>query len=165
MSELLAVATLEEFLDLFRVLWFVRGLAYLLLLVAVIGVLGWPRTALLVRGVVLSERERDYVHAARGFGASELYLLRRHVLPRSFSVVATQLTLLVPQYILAEVTLSFLGLGVGEPAPSWGNLLAVLQQYHVLVSYGWMFAPAVALFAVVLAFQLLADAVQKRRQA
>ncbi len=135
-----------------------------LLLVAVIGVLGWPRTALLVRAVVLSERERDYVVAARGFGATDGYLLRRHVLPQAFSVVATQLTLLVPQYILAEVTLSFLGLGVGEPTPSWGNLLAALQQYHVLVSYGWMFAPAVALFAVVLAFHLLADAVQKRRR-
>ncbi len=135
-----------------------------LLLVAVIGVLGWPRTALLVRSVVLSARERDYVLAARGFGAGDFYLLRRHVLPQAFSVVATQLTLLVPQYILAEVTLSFLGLGVGEPTPSWGNLLSALQQYHVLVSYGWMFAPAVALFAVVLGFHLLADAVQKRRR-
>lgn len=135
-----------------------------LLLVAVIGLLGWPRTARLVRGVVLSARERDYVHAARGFGASELYLLGRHVLPQAFSVTATQLTLLVPQYILAEVTLSFLGLGVGEPAASWGNLLAVLQQYHVLASYGWMFAPAVALFAVVLGFHLLADAAQQRRR-
>ncbi|HXN24111.1 MAG TPA: ABC transporter permease, partial [Candidatus Dormibacteraeota bacterium] len=133
-----------------------------LLVVAVIGFVGWARPARLVRGVVLSAKERNYVLAARGFGASEFYLLRRHILPQVFGLLLTQAALLVPQFVLAEVTLSFLGLGVGEPAPSWGNLLASLQQYHVLASYWWMYLPALALIPLFMGYQLLADALQER---
>jgi len=95
-----------------------------LLLVVVIGLIGWARPARLVRGVVMSARTRDYVVAARSLGASEFRVLIRHVIPQTTGVVVTQAALLVPQYILAEVTLPFLGLGVGEPAPSWGTMLA-----------------------------------------
>jgi peptide/nickel transport system permease protein len=133
-----------------------------LLLVAVLGFIGWARPARLIRGIALSARERTYVLAARGFGAPRRYLLRRHVLPQTAGVVLTQAALLVPQYVLAEVTLSFLGLGVGEPAPSWGNMLGALQQYHVLTSYWWMFAPAVALIAVTLGYHLLTSYVHER---
>jgi peptide/nickel transport system permease protein len=129
-----------------------------LLLIAIIGVINWARPARLIRGVVLSTRERDYVKAARGFGASHLYLLRRHVIPEASGVVLTQATLLIPQYILAEVTLSFLGLGAGEPAPSWGGMLATLQQYHVAFAYWWMLAPGVALIIVILCYHRLAGA-------
>ena len=58
--------------------------------------------------------------------------------------MVTQATVLIPQYILAEVTLSFLGLGVGEPVPSWGNMLAEARQYHTLVAHPWMLAPGLA---------------------
>ncbi len=109
------------------------------LLTMVIGLFGWARPARLIRGIVLSARERQYVLAARGFGASDLYLLRRHVLPATYGVLLTQATLLIPQYILAEVTLSFLGLGIGEPVRSWGNMLSSLQKYYVLTSYPWMY--------------------------
>jgi peptide/nickel transport system permease protein len=126
-----------------------------LLLIAVLGLLGWARPARLVRGVVLSAKERDYVLAAKGFGASDLYLLRKHILPHASGVVAMQMALYIPQYILAEVTLSFFGLGVSEPAPSWGNMLAGLRQYFVLESCWWMFAPAFALIAVFLAYHRL----------
>lgn len=135
-----------------------------LLLVAIIGCVGWARPARLVRGIALSGRERGYVTAARGFGASNFYLLRRHVLPQAAGVVLTQAALLIPQYILAEVTLSFLGLGVGEPAPSWGAMLSNLQQYNVLVSYWWLWCPALILLALFLAFNAMADALQKRLQ-
>lgn len=134
----------------------------LLLLVAVIGAVGWARPARLVRGIALSARERHFVLAARGFGATNGYILRRHILPQTSSVLLTQAALLLPQYILAEVTLSFLGLGVGEPVPSWGNLLASLQQYNVLASYWWMFIPALALFPLFLLYQALADILQER---
>lgn len=134
----------------------------LLLLIAVIGLIGWARPARLVRGVVLSARERDYVRAAKGFGATDIYLLRRHVLPQTFGVLLTQAAILVPQYILAEVTLSFLGLGVGEPVPSWGNMLASLQQYHVLASYWWMFLPGFALVPFFLGYSALANALHER---
>jgi peptide/nickel transport system permease protein len=136
----------------------------LLLLAGIIGLAGWARPARLVRGVVLSARERGYVLAARGFGASHLYILRRHVLPRTAGVALTQAALLVPQYVLAEVTLSFLGLGVGEPAPSWGNMLAALAQYHVLASYWWMLLPAVAIVPVFLGYLSLATAVLDNRK-
>ncbi len=132
-----------------------------LLLVSVMGLIGWARPARLIRGVVLSARHRNYVVAARGFGASDLYLLRRHVLPQTYGVLLTQMTLLIPQYVLAEVTLTFLGLGIGEPLPSWGSLLSSLQQYYVLSSYWWMFLPALLLIPLFLVFYTAADALQE----
>jgi peptide/nickel transport system permease protein len=135
-----------------------------LLVTVVIGLVGWARPARLIRGVVLSARERDYVLAARGFGASSFYLLRRHILPQTYGVVFTQAALLIPQYILAEVTLSFLGLGVGEPTPSWGNMLASLQEYHVLASYWWMFIPGLVLFPIFAGFSLLSDSFHEQEK-
>jgi len=133
-----------------------------LLLTCVIGLIGWARLARIVRGVVLSARTRNYVAAAQGFGGSHLYVLRRHILPETFSVLLTQAALLVPRYIAAEVALSFFGLGVSEPAPSWGNMLGELQQYSVLISYGWLLAPAAALFVTSVMYFLLADALHSR---
>ncbi len=126
-----------------------------LILIAVLGLLGWARPARLIRGVVMSAKERDYVRAARGFGASDLYLLRRHILPYAVSVAITQLAVYIPQYVLAEVTLSFFGLGVGEPTPSWGNMLAGLQQPFALEACPWLFTPAIALIAVFAAYHRL----------
>ncbi len=129
-----------------------------LLVVTVIGLIGWAPPARLFRGVALSAREREYVQAARGFGAGDRYLLVRHILPQVRSLALTQAAILIPRYILAEITLSFLGLGIGEPAASWGSLLAELQHYSVLASYWWMGAPAVALVAVFLLYQRVASA-------
>ncbi|HKV05034.1 MAG TPA: ABC transporter permease [Candidatus Acidoferrales bacterium] len=140
----------------------IAGWAVFLLLVGVMGLIGWARPARLIRGVVLSAKERNFVLAAKGFGASDGYLLCRHVLPQTSGVVLTQITLLIPQYVLAEVTLSFLGLGVSEPMPSWGTLLSSLQQYYVLSSYWWMFLPAVLLIPVFFLYYAAADALQER---
>jgi len=131
-----------------------------LLLIGVIGLVGWARPARLIRGVVLSAKERSHVLAARCFGASDLYLLRRHVLPETRSVVLTQAGILIPQYVLAEVTLSFLGLGVAEPVPSWGSMLGSLQQYHVLVGEWWMFFPGLVLILVFLSYGMLSNVLQ-----
>ena len=135
------------------------------LIIAVIGMVGWARPARLVRGVVLSAKERDFVRAARGFGATNAYLLRRHILPETSSVLLTQAAILIPQYVLAEMTLSFLGLGVPEPVPSWGNLLSSLQQYSVLVSYWWMYLPAVVMAPFFLGYLELASSLQERGEA
>jgi peptide/nickel transport system permease protein len=129
-----------------------------LLLIGVIGLIGWARPARLVRSVVLTARTRNYVSAARGFGGSDLYILGRHILPQTFGVLLTQAALLIPLYIAAEATLSFFGLGVSEPVPSWGNMLAALQHYSVLVSYGWLLAPAAALVVTSVTYGMLADA-------
>jgi peptide/nickel transport system permease protein len=131
------------------------------LIILVIGGVGWARPARLVRGVVLSAKERDFVRAARGFGATDVYLLWRHILPETSSVLLTQAAILVPQFVLAEMTLSFLGLGVPEPVPSWGSLLASLQQYSVLVSYWWMYLPALAIVPFFLGYLGLASALQE----
>lgn len=135
--------------------------AFLLITIA-IGIVGWARPARLVRGIVLSAKERDFVRAARGFGASNWYLLSRHILPQTSSVLLTQAAILVPQFVLAEVTLSFLGLGIPEPVPSWGNLLASLQQYSVLVSYWWMYLPALAMVPFFLGYLGFASLLQQR---
>jgi peptide/nickel transport system permease protein len=132
-----------------------------LLLIGVIGVVGWARPARLVRGIVLSARNRNYVLAAQGFGGSDFYVLRRHVLPEISGVLLTQAALLIPQYVAAEATLSFFGLGISEPVASWGNMLSLLQQYSVLVSYYWLLAPAAALVVTSVMYWLLADAIHQ----
>ena len=135
-----------------------------ILLVSVLGLLGWARPARLVRGIVLSAKERNFVVAARGFGGSDMHILRRHVLPQTYGVLLTQAALLIPHYVLAEVTLSFVGLGVGEPVPSWGSLLSQLGQYFVLASYWWMFLPALLLVPLFLAYYAAANALQEHFQ-
>ncbi len=142
----------------------IGGLQSFCLVIAIIGGVGWVRPARLIRGVVLSARERGFVMAARGFGAGPVYLVRRHVLPLTWGVVLTQATILIPQYILAEVTLSFLGLGVGEPTPSWGNMLSEARQYHALVSHAWLLAPGLAAAPVLLGYLILADTMLSREQ-
>lgn len=132
------------------------------LVVAIIGGIGWVRPARIVRGVALSARERGYVAAARGFGASNLYLIRRHVLPATGGAVLAQAVTLVPHFILAEVTLSFLGLGAGEPLPSWGAMLAEARQYHALTQYPWLLAPAFAALPILLGYMVLADRWERR---
>ena len=87
--------------------------------------------------------------------------MRRHILPQTYSVLLTQATILIPQYVLAEMTLSFLGLGVPEPTPSWGNLLSNLQQYSVLVSYWWMYLPALAIVPFFLGYLGLGSSLQE----
>jgi peptide/nickel transport system permease protein len=134
----------------------------LLLLIMVVGVIGWARPARLIRGAVLSAKERNYVLAARGFGASDAYVLRRHVLPQSFGIVVTQAGLLIPHYILAEVALSYLGLGIGEPTPSLGNMLAEIQVQSVSSSYWWMLLPGVALIPLLAGYYSLTDALHER---
>ena len=134
------------------------------LIIGVLGAVGWARPARMVRGVVLSAKERDFVRAARGFGATDVYLLCRHILPQASSVLLTQAAILVPQFVLAEMTLSFLGLGVPEPVPSWGNLLSTLQQYSVLVSYWWMYLPALIMVPFFLGYLGLGSGLQQYRE-
>ena len=139
------------------------GAGYLVI-AGLVGVLGWARPARLIRGVVLAGREQGYVIAARGFGATTGYLLRVHILPDALSVAITQAMLLLPHYIMAEVTLSFLGLGIDEPASSWGNLLAAVQHYYVLSTYWWMLLPAIAPILVCYCCFSIGDTLPGRRK-
>jgi len=136
-----------------------------LTMAAIIGAVGWARPARLARGVVLSAKERDFVYAARGFGASSWWLITKHCLPETYGILLTQAALLLPQFILAEVTLSFLGFGVGEPAVSWGNLLVPLRQISLLGAYWWMTLPVLMIVAVAWGFSALEDVLAAQSRA
>jgi peptide/nickel transport system permease protein len=136
----------------------------LFLIAGVLGLTAWARPARLVRGVALSAKERGFVMSARGFGASEFYIFRRHVFPQLLPLVLTQAIILIPQFIMAEVTLSFLGLGATEPLASWGSMLADLQQYRVLTSYWWMATPVFALVLVSFSYFAVMNTLRTRVQ-
>jgi len=134
----------------------ISGPAGLVIVFAVLAALGSATPARLFRGLVQSQKNREFVLAGRAAGAGTARLFRYHVLPFLLPTMRTQFLLSVPAYIVTEVTLSFLGLGVSEPTPTWGGMLAPLQQYVVLTSYPWMFAPAVVIVVVCLALQIVA---------
>lgn len=129
----------------------------LLIVAGAIGLAGWARPALLVRGVVLGGRHRGYVEAARSCGASEWFILRRHTLPQAAVVAMTHAAMLAPQFTLAEMTLSFFGLGVSEPLASWGTLLAELSRDHLLQPTWYAATPLLAVIVVFVLYQRVAD--------
>jgi peptide/nickel transport system permease protein len=131
-------------------------------IVIVIGIAGWARPARLVRGVVLSVRNRDFVAAASASGASPARVLRSHVAPAALSVALTQASILIPQYTLAEITLSFFGIGIGEPTPSWGAMIGVMLRQELTVAHWWLAAPAAALIGVSLLYHATTDALHRR---
>jgi len=128
-----------------------------LVIVAILSLIGWAGLARVIRGMVLSVRENDFVKAARVLGGSHLYVLLRHVVPNTLSYVIIAATLSVPGFILGEAALSLIGLGIQEPIPSWGNMLSEASNVYALSSYPWILAPGVAISAVVVAFNLLGD--------
>lgn len=117
-------------------------------IILLLGLLGWAAPMRLVRGMVMGAKQREFVTAARSAGAGHAHVIARHVLPQTYRVLATQAAVLIPAYMLAEVTLSFVGLGVGEPRPSWGNMLAEVPRTSLVSAEPWTFAPAVMLVLV-----------------
>ncbi|MBI1798683.1 MAG: ABC transporter permease [Candidatus Eisenbacteria bacterium] len=127
-------------------------------IVLILAVIGWAGIARVVRGMVSSIRRADYVAAAEALGAGPLRVVTRHILPNTLSFVIVAATAAVPGYILGEVFLSFLGVGVQGPAASWGNMLGQARSLRVLTSFPWLLlAPATAIFVTVMAFNLLGD--------
>lgn len=124
----------------------------------VLALVGWPMVARAVRAIVRSERTRDYTEAARAAGASPARILFLHLLPASRGAIAAQAALLLPTFVLAEATLSFVGFGFAEPTPSWGTLLQEAGSVRVFGDYPWLLAPAAAIAGVSLAVSLLISA-------
>ncbi|AEB07349.1 binding-protein-dependent transport systems inner membrane component [Coriobacterium glomerans PW2] len=121
-----------------------------------IGVLGWPSIARVFRSAILSVKENDYVDAARAMGASDLRIIARHIFPNSVASIVVYATMNVGGAILTEAALSFLGMGVTPPNPSWGLLIQDGEQY--LRSQPWlMIEPGLAILSTVLAFTLLGN--------
>jgi peptide/nickel transport system permease protein len=130
--------------------------AYLLMIV-ILAFVRWASAARVIRGMSLSLRERQFVLAARSLGQSTIKIVVKHVLPGTFSYAIVAATLSVPYYILGEVILSFLTVGIQEPDASWGNMLTAAQNAEYLRSYPWLLAPGAAIFVTVLAFNFLGD--------
>lgn len=116
--------------------------AMLLLLLACTG---WARPAKLVRGRVLELRERGYVRAAIRFGVAKTVVFVRHILPGALDLLTAQGLLLLPRFVLAELTLSFLGAGASEPHPTWGSLIIPLKQIYLLETQWWRVLPLLAM--------------------
>jgi peptide/nickel transport system permease protein len=128
-------------------------------ILAIVALVGWTTVARLVRGSTLSVREHDYVRAARALGAGPGRIVRSHILPNVVSPIIVATTLSVGNVILTESVLSFLGLGIQPPLPSWGNMLTNAQeliwQAPALAVY-----PGLLIFVTVIAFNFLGDGLQ-----
>ncbi len=137
-----------------------KAVALMMLSIAAVS---WARPARLVRGLVLSLKERGYVIAARGFHVPEWKIFIRHILPGTYGLLATQALVLFPRFVLAEVTLSFLGLGGGEPEPSWGGLIfSSLRKAYVLGEQWWRVLPLVFMLPLFISCAVAARAVARR---
>jgi len=129
-----------------QVFWTITG---------VLAVVGWPYPARGVRAIVRVEQRREYAEAARAIGAGSLRILLRHLLPAARGFLAVQATLLLPAFILAEATLSYVGFGFAEPTPSWGVMLQDAGRAGPLADAPWLLTPALAIVLTVLAMHLV----------
>jgi len=137
------------------------GLRFLLI-VAIISCTGWAGFARVIRGLVASVREAEFVTAARALGVPRRTILTRHVVPATFGYTIVAATLGIPSFILGESALSLLGLGIQEPGASWGNLLSEAQNVQNLVRYPWILTPGAFIFATVMCCNFLGDHLRDR---
>ncbi|HKQ03643.1 MAG TPA: ABC transporter permease [Blastocatellia bacterium] len=127
------------------------------IIVVILAFIDSAAEARVIRGMVLSLKEQEYVLAARALGFTDARIITRHILPNTLSFVIVTATLSVPFYILGEVALSFLGVGIQEPEASWGNMLTAAQNPRYLSDFPWMLAPGVFIFIAVMAWNFLGD--------
>ena len=127
-------------------------------IVGILAFIGWAGLARVIRGLVLSMRKSEFVAAAEALGFGRFRIIARHVLPNTMSYVIVAATLSIPGYILGEVVLSFLGVGVQEPSASWGNMLNQARSIRALTAFPWLLmVPGAAIFLTVMAFNFLGD--------
>ncbi|GAA3203948.1 ABC transporter permease [Actinocorallia longicatena] len=125
-------------------------------LIFVIGFFNWPYVGRIIRGQALSLREREFVDASRALGAGHFHIFFREILPNLFGPILVYSTLLIPTNILFEAALSFLGVGIIPPEPSWGNMLTLAVPTYQSTPF-YMVVPGMAIFITVMAFNLLGD--------
>ncbi|HEY3959841.1 MAG TPA: ABC transporter permease [Solirubrobacteraceae bacterium] len=128
-------------------------------IVFIVALVGWPYIARIVRGLVLSLREREFVAASRSLGASDARIMLCEILPNLLAPVVVYASLLIPQNILIEAALSFLGIGIRPPTASWGQMIAAATPIFN-TAWWYMAFPGIALLLTVLAFNLLGDGLQ-----
>jgi len=127
-------------------------------LMLIAGILNWPKIARIVRAEVLSLKHREFIEASRALGLSSGKIILKHIIPNTLAPVIVYATLGIAQGILMEAGMSYLGLGVKQPVPSWGNMLASAQDFGILVSSSWLWIPpGVMVFLSVLSINFLGD--------
>lgn len=133
----------------------------LLMIAVILGVLGWTGIARLIRGQIIAEREKDYITAAKALGLKDNKIILAHILPNVMSIIIVNLTLGFAGMLLTEAGLSFLGFGVVEPLPSWGNMMTAAQTADVMQLYWWRWIfPGLAIFLTALSVNLIGDALR-----
>lgn len=128
-----------------------------LLIIIILSFIAWASEARVIRGMVLALKEREFVLAAQALGLGKFRILVKHILPNTMSFVIVTATLTVPFYILSEVALSFLGVGIHEPEASWGNMLTNAQNIRFLTDFTWILTPGVFILIAVMAWNILGD--------
>lgn len=129
-----------------------------LLIILITSFIRWAGLARVIRGQVLSIKEREFVQAAKAMGGRSLYIITRHVLPQTVTYIIIAATLTIPDFIVAESVLSLIGLGIQQPDPSWGNMLSLATNASILVLQPWLiWPPATLIVLTVMAFNLLGD--------
>ena len=121
-----------------------------------LGLLTWVRTARMIRGSILQLKEKEYVEAAKASGATAFHTITKHLIPNCLSTVIVLVTLGIPNAIMYEASLSFLGLGIQPPTPSWGSMISFAQPF---ISYlpGYSIFPGIAIMITVIAFNIFSD--------
>lgn len=126
-------------------------------IVVILAFLGWTGLARMVRGKIMSLREEDFVAAAVASGSTGWWIVRKHLIPNAMSQLIVSATLSIPSMILAEASLSFLGLGIRAPMTSWGVLLQEAQNVRTIALHPWLFTPALFIIVAILGFNFLGD--------
>ncbi len=130
------------------------------LITAILALIGWAGFSRVIRGMVLSLKNQEYIKSIETIGASRKRIILKHILPQTSSYVIIAITLSVPSYILAESGLSFLGLGIQLPDASWGNMLREAQEFANIIYRPWLLTPGFLIFIAVLSFNVLGDKIR-----
>ena len=130
------------------------------LITIILAFIGWAGFARVVRGMVLSIKNEDYIKAARSIGQSNFKIITKHILPQTTSYVIIAIALSIPGFILAESGLSFLGLGIQQPDASWGNMLKEAQEFANIMYRPWLLTPGFLIFIAVLSYNIIGDTIR-----
>jgi peptide/nickel transport system permease protein len=140
----------------------ISTVATFFMIVAIMAFIGWAGFARVIRGMAASVRSAPYVEAGRALGGSRRRILGRHVIPSVLGFAAVNASLSIPGYMLGESALSLLGLGIQEPASSWGNLLSQAMDPQNIEHYPWVLIPGIFISVAVMAFNFLGDYMRDR---
>lgn len=159
---LMAFPTFYLLLFLFGVTykWEISPTQRYFVIIGILSLIGWTSLARVIRGQVLALRQMEYVEAAQATGAGHLWIIVKHILPQTATWVTISASLMVPGFILGESGLSMLGLGVQQPAASWGNLLEDARSISSLTLHPWLIIPGLFIVATVVAFNFLGDGIR-----